>query len=122
MAYPQVSTTHYDEVKLMIDRFSKINDPLVFNENTSLAIVTAKNEKLGVTVKAQNEAAANLDTCTESYWQSDDELTKAVSSFRIQVGERYGKESDEYVWAGGVRPSEVRAKAAMTREAKKKKE
>lgn len=115
MAYSKVSTAQYDEVTLMIERFQKLNKPFEFNENTSLAKLIAKTAAYKAAIDAKNATLEQADKDTATLNEKDSELTKIRSSFKMQIGDLYGKDSDEYVWAGGVRQSEALEKAKATR-------
>jgi hypothetical protein len=120
MAILKVEKTACDKVQKTIDRFSKIDAQLAYDSNTSLAhLVTAKN-KLEGAIDARNAAATAFDAAILAMNDADAELSKLVSSFLILTGNRFTKDSDEYVWAGGTRQSEAIEKAKMTRLDKKK--
>jgi N-acetylneuraminic acid mutarotase len=115
MAYSKVSTAQYDEINLMIERFQKLNKPFEFNENTSLAKLIAINAEYKAAIDAKNTSLEQVDKDTAKLNEKDSALTKIRSSFRMQIGDLYGKDSDEYVWAGGIRQSEALEKAKATR-------
>jgi hypothetical protein len=120
MAILQVEKTHYEKVQKTIERFGKISPPVVYDDNTSLALLTAANTKLNDAIDARNAAAVVLSNSISAMNDADDELTKLESSFRLLTGNRFGRESDEYVWAGGTRQSEGIEKAKLTRLEKQK--
>lgn len=115
MAYSKVSTAQYDEVNLMIERFQKLNKPFEFNANTSLAKLVTTNNEYKAAIDTKNATLAQADEDTLVLSEKDSALAKMRISFRIQIGDLYGKDSDEYVWAGGVRQSEALEKAKATR-------
>lgn len=115
MAIPQVLKAQIEEVDLIIERFSKLNKPLVFNENTSLATLIAKRTQLNDAIDNRNAKATEFSESIVQMNDSDKDLIKNKSSFLVQVGQVYGKDSDEYVWAGGTRQSESLEKAKNTR-------
>ncbi len=120
MATPLVSKGHIDEVDLIIGRFNKLSKPLVFNENTSLALLIAKRNQALNAIEDRNAKATQFDAAIGTMNNSDKELSKMQSSFLLQVGDFYGKNSDEYVWAGGVRQSDAIERAKLTRQEKLK--
>ena len=136
MAIVKVEKTACEKVQKIIERFSKISPSVVYDENTSLAQLTATNNKLSDAIDARNAAASVLDAAVLTMNAVSTELTTISSSFLLLTGNRFGKDSDEYVWAGGTRQSEAIDKAKNTRltnqkaeeerlkaeEAKKKKE
>ena len=122
MATPLVSKGHIDEVDLIIERFNKLSKPVVFNENTSLALLIARRNQAHAAIEDRNDKATQLDASIVVMNNSDKELSKIQSAFLLQVGAVYGKNSDEYVWAGGVRQSEAIEKAKLTRQEKLKAE
>lgn len=120
MAIPQVSKTLCDETDVIIARFDKLAKPIVFNENTSLAILKAKNEQCKDIIDARNTAAEHLDACIIAVNNAEKELSKIRSSFMFQAGDVYGRNSDEFVWAGGIRQSEVIEKQKAKRQENQK--
>jgi hypothetical protein len=120
MAILKVEKTTCEKFGKTIERFSKISPPIVFDENTSLALLAAANNKLNDAIDARNAAASVLNSAIIAMNAADDELTKLGSSFLLLTGNRFGKDSDEYVWAGGTRQSEAIEKAKMTRLEKQK--
>ena len=115
MAIPQVLKAQIEEVDLIIERFSKLNKPLVFNENTSLATLIAKRTQLNDAIDNRNAKATEFSESIVQMNDSDKDLIKNKSSFLVQVGQVYGKDWDEYVWEGGTRQSESLEKAKNTR-------
>ena len=120
MAIPKVEKTHCNKVQKTIERFSKISPPVVYDANTSLVLLDAANQKLDTAIDARNAAAVALSNAIVAMNNADDDLTKVESSFLLLTGNRFTKDSDEYVWAGGTRQSEAIEKGKMTRLDKKK--
>jgi hypothetical protein len=119
MAFPQLSLSYYEDIKLMSDRFKKAYPTLVFNDNTSLFGLDTVNEAFKSATETRNDLAVKLDAAIIDTPEKQAALEKYAASFKIQVGEKFGKESDEYVWAGGIRPSEIAEKVRRTREENK---
>lgn len=115
MAILKVEKTACEKVQKTIERFSKISPPVVYDDNTSLAHLIAANNKLSNAIDARNAKAVEFDKAAIEVNDADDELSKLTSSFLLLTGNRFGKESDEYVWAGGTRQSESIQKAKATR-------
>jgi hypothetical protein len=115
MAIIEVKKTACDKVQKTIDRFSKISPLVVYDENTSLSQLTAAHSRLNEAIDARNAAAAAFDKTVIAMNEADDVLTKQTSSFLLLTGNRFGKDSDEYVWAGGTRQSDAIQKAKITR-------
>jgi hypothetical protein len=115
MAIPKVEKTHCKKVQKTIERFNKISPPVVYDENTSLVLLDAANQKLSNAIDVRNAAAVALSNAIIAMNEADDDLTKVESSFLLLTGNRFTKDSDEYVWAGGTRQSEAIEKAKTTR-------
>jgi hypothetical protein len=115
MAIPKVEKTHCKKVQKTIERFNKISPPVVYDANTSLVLLDAANQKLSNAIDVRNAAAVALSNAIIAMNEADDDLTKVESSFLLLTGNRFTKDSDEYVWAGGTRQSEAIEKAKTTR-------
>ena len=115
MAILQVEKGNCEKIQKTIDRFSKVSPPVVYDENTSLALLMAAKQKASDAIDARNAVAKAFDAAAIAMNEADAELSKMASSFMLLTGNRFTKDSDEYVWAGGTRQSESAEKAKMTR-------
>ncbi len=116
MALPIVLKTYVEKINKIVALFSKYHPDIVFNLDISLAILKAKRDAYDLAIDVRNEAAITLNNAILVVNTTEAELSKAESSFLVQVGERFTKDSDEYVWAGGTRQSEAIEKRKATLE------
>ena len=114
MAFPIVLKTYVEKINKVVSLFSKYHPDIVFNTDTSLAILKAKRDAYDQAINVRNETAIAFNNAILVVNTTEAELSKAESSFLVQVGERFTKDSDEYVWAGGTRQSEANEKRKAT--------
>lgn len=114
MAFPVVLKTYVDKINKIISQFSKYHPDIVYNTDISLSILVAKKNAYDQAIDARNEAAIAFNNAILVMNSAEAELSKAESSFLVQTGERFSKNSDEYVWAGGTRQSEANEKRKAT--------
>ncbi|MBL7817935.1 MAG: hypothetical protein JNL70_23200 [Saprospiraceae bacterium] len=122
MAYVKIPDAYYKACKAKIERLMRFNNPFKYTEDISLAGYVDVVERLNMATIERNEAAANLDAKTITYNQLVAEEASFESSLRNMIGndKKLGRNSDEYVAAGGVRQSDITAQAQQTREANKR--
>ena len=79
-------------------------------------------ERLNIARIERNDAAANLDIKTTTYNELAAEEASLDVSMRNMIGndKKLGRNSDEYVAAGGTRQSDIIAQSQQTREENKK--
>jgi hypothetical protein len=120
MAYTKISLSHYDDNMLIVNRLAKVNSPFVYGENVSLDITRAscEEEKRLILLKHSllDQADALGPQITAAAKKADDD----VANLRNSIGIDKGRNSDEYVFAGGTRQSDIAEKSKTTRENKKK--
>lgn len=114
MAFPVVLKTYVEKIKLMTDRFTKAHAGLVYNDDISLSQLIAKALKYEASIDARNAAAIAFSNSIDTMNQEEAELSKMESAFLMLTGIRFTKDSDEYVWAGGIRQSDANEKRKMT--------
>ena len=115
MALLQLSLDTYDENKLMIDRFKDSKGDYHYNDKTNLIGFEAANEAYKLSILNRNDYATKFDAAVIEVPEKLSALQQYAASFKTQTAETFTKESDEYVRAGGIRPSETAAKIEATR-------
>ena len=122
MAYIKIPLTFYSECKTKIERLMRFNNPFKYTDDASLSAYSDVVERLRVATIERNEAAAGFDAKTIAYNQALEEEASSAAALRNMIGsdKKLGKNSDEYVAAGGTRQSDIIAQAQLTRETNKK--
>jgi hypothetical protein len=115
MSYYKVDFKLYDEHKKRVLLLSKLQETFVYSKDTSLASYQAAVEAVRRAGEAKNTQLELLVKATDDYNAAVAYLEKQHSNLRTLIGVDKGKNSDEYVFAGGVRQSEVVAQAQQTR-------
>ena len=122
MAYVKIPDTAYKACKAKIERLMRFNNPFKYTEDISLGAYSDVVERLNIARTERNNAAATLDAKTIAYNQLLAEEASLDASMRNMIGndKKLGKNSDEYVAAGGTRQSDIIAQSQQTREENKK--
>jgi hypothetical protein len=122
MAYLKLSLDHNKETQTILNRLAKLNNPFIFGDNVSLsaAILAAKEEEDAINEK--NDLIDLLDAASIKANEKTKKSDEMLSALRTSIGVDKGRNSDEYVFAGGTRQSDVIAQQKATRESKKKAE
>lgn len=115
MVTEPVVKTIITEVDLTLERYGKLEKPVVFNENCSTLTLKADRDAAQAALDEEEAAAKALEAATAKKKEKLQKLVKAKSSFMVQAGQKFTKDSDEYVWAGGTRQSEAIERARITR-------
>ena len=110
-----VLKTLSEEVDLTIERFEKLEKPVVFNENCSTAILKTHNDEYKAALVEAAAATKALEAARTKRKEKLTQLIQSKSSFLVQAGQKFTKNSDEYEWAGGTRQSEAIEKGRITR-------
>lgn len=114
MAFPVVLKTYVEKVNKTIETFSKYHPGIVYTHETSLDMLITKRDAYDAAIDNRNAAAVVFDKSIVAMSKAEAELSKVESSFLTQTGDRFTKNSDEYVWAGGTRQSEANEKRKAT--------
>lgn len=129
MAYAKLTFDHYEANMKILNRLAKIDPTLDFGNGISLAAALAAGDKERKAYTAKNEALDVADAKGIEASAAAKEFDDILGRIKNLYGIIKGKESDEYVFAGGIRQSEVIEKQQTTRkenqkaeEEKKKKE
>ena len=120
MAYKKVNSDRYDEQVLIVKRLKRFNDPFTFSDGISLASYETDVEltkTTGDTLNTKIDEAEVASAAHVAAWKEVDRLQKAL---RACISGVKGRNSDEYVTAGGKRLSDVLALQEQKREEKKK--
>lgn len=116
MALPVVSKTYFDSIKAITDQFDKYRPDVVYKPDVSLSTLKAANLIYEKAIDERNAAAAVLDEKIIALNIAQANVSKQESSFLVQTGEQFTKDSNEYVWAGGTRQSDANEKRKATLE------
>lgn len=122
MAYSKNSFTHYDDNMEIINRLAKLNNPFIYGKNISLAVARSSSEEEKRLIQLKNDLLDQADALSPQIIVAAKTADTDVSNLRNSIGmdDDFGKESDEYVFAGGIRPSDIVEKRKITQSNKKK--
>jgi hypothetical protein len=119
MAYTKVSLKHYDDNMEIVNRLAKVNHAFVYGTHVSLAIAKASCEEENRLIKLKHDLLAQADELGAQILaaakKADDDMSNLRTSIRIE----FGSDSDEYVFAGGTRQTDIAEKSKATRQNKK---
>jgi hypothetical protein len=118
MSYLKVSFKRYEEHKKRVMLLRKLNNAFAYSKETSLATYDAAVEKVRMAAEAKNTQIEILNKATADYNDAVAQMEKALANLRTLIGVDKGKDSDEYVFAGGSRLSDALAQAQLTRKQK----
>jgi hypothetical protein len=115
MVNEAVKNARLEAAKLTIERFKKLPKAVLYSATVGLDAYITKvaNYETAIAKREADAAALNVSRLEVKDIESD--LAKFESSFLVLTAEAFGKESDEYEWAGGTRPSVAAEKAKVTR-------
>jgi hypothetical protein len=114
MAFLPVVKTYVEKIDKIINQFTKYHLGIVYKTDISLAILKAKRDAYDNAIDARNKAAAAFSEAINAMYAAQDDLSKQESSFLLHTGSHFTKDSNEYVWAGGIRQSESNDKRKAT--------
>ncbi|NJL35451.1 MAG: hypothetical protein HC899_00920 [Leptolyngbyaceae cyanobacterium SM1_4_3] len=83
-----------------------VSNSLDFGEGVSLADYTQLIEDLRAELATHNEALSLIDKSTNAIQDIESKLRDLSERLLLGVGTRYGKNSNEYEMAGGIRKSD----------------
>ncbi|MBD2514469.1 hypothetical protein H6G93_05505 [Nostoc sp. FACHB-973] len=93
----------------------EIDPNIDFGNGRSLKSLTELIEKLRNEINAYNKTLPLIDTLRTEMKELDKELNSLLETMLMGVAFRYGKDSCEYMMAGGVRTSDRIRKSRKTR-------
>lgn len=120
MAYKKVSLDHYDGNMEIVKRLAKVNNTFVYGENISLAIVRASCEEENRLIQLKHDLLDQASALGPQIAAAAKQADTNLSNLRNSIGMQFGRDSDEYVFAGGTRQSDIIEKGKATRQNKKK--
>ena len=115
MPYLKVDFKLYEEHKKRVTLLNKLQERFVYSNETSLAVYEAAVEAIKTAADAKNIQIDALNQATDDYNAAVAKAEKVIANLRTLIGVDKGKNSDEYVFAGGVRQSDSIALAQQTR-------
>jgi hypothetical protein len=122
MANELLKNARIEAAKLTIERFKKLPKAVLYSATVGLDAYVTKIANYEAAIAKRESDAAALNVSRLEVRDIESDLTKFESSFLVLTAEAFGKESDEYEWAGGTRPSVALEKARITRLEKQKAE
>lgn len=114
MAFPVVLKTYVDKINKITTLFDKYHPDIVYKPDVSLSSLKAAKLVYEQAVDERNEAAVILSDKIAAMYLAQGNLSKQESSFLLLTGEQFTKDSNEYVWAGGIRRSDALEKRRLT--------
>lgn len=108
MARMKKTTSHFDEAKTRLASLKSISPVLDLGNGLTVAGYEAAITDLLTRVNDYNTALSQLDSQLNSVRESDKALRDLSERMLTGVASRFGKNSDEYEKAGGIRKSERR--------------
>ena len=120
MAYKKVSLDHYNDNMETVNRLDKVKNAFIYGDNISLAIARAACEEENRLIQLKHDLLEQADAIGLQISIAAKNADTCLSNLRNSIGMQYGRNSDEYVFAGGIRQADITEKGKMTRESKKK--
>jgi hypothetical protein len=118
MPFLKINPKYFAEHQKRVTLLSKLNDPLIYSKEMSLAIYQSSVEALKATTDAKNKQLEILNALTLEHNAALAKADKDLSTLRAFIGADKGKNSEEYVFAGGIRQSDAIEQARQTRKQK----
>lgn len=124
MAYVKGNLSHYDGNMEIINLLAKLNNPFAYGKNISLSTARASSEEEKRLIQLKNDLLDQADALGPQIVAAAKTADTDIANIRNSIGmdDDFGKESNEYVFAGGRRPSETAEKRRITQSNKKKAE
>ena len=120
MAYTRLKLDHYDANMKILNRLAKLNDPFDYGNGISLAAAFAACEKEKQAYLVKNGLLDQADEAGSEAILAAKNVDELMANLKNSIGIHKTRDSDEYVFAGGTRQSDVIAQQKATREDKKK--
>jgi hypothetical protein len=114
VAFPVILKTYVDKIANILAQFDKYHPSIVYTADTSADSLRAAMITYDTAIEVRNADAIKFSNSITALDNAAAELSKQESAFLLQTGARFTKDSNEYVWAGGTRQSEVNAKRQAT--------
>lgn len=120
MVFNKVEPDYYDERKHVIEQLKRFNNPFEFSKEVSLAAQEAAVEDINAKKAAYNASIDVAEAARIAYFAAIEKEKQIAMALRTCLGGVKGKNSDEFVAAGGKRQSEIEALQQQGRDIKKK--
>ena len=120
MAYKKVTPERYQSYKLFFERLLRFKNPFSYDEDISLAAFGAAVDNVKTTGDTLNTKIDEAEAAGDDHVAACAEAERLLKALRTCIGGVKGKNSDEYVTAGGKRLSDTLALQDQSREEKKK--
>ena len=120
MAFNKVEPDYYNERKHVVEQLKRFNDPFEFSKVLSLATLEAAVENIRIKEAAYNAAIDVVEAARIARLLAIEEEKPIAQAMRTCLAGVKGKNSDEFVAAGGKRKSDIEAAQQKGREYKKK--
>ncbi|MBW4564120.1 MAG: hypothetical protein KME32_23860 [Mojavia pulchra JT2-VF2] len=104
-----------EKAQLRVSGLKAINPNIDFGDANSLQNMIQKIEQLRAKLDAHNTALAVIHAYRSDIEQLEKNLSALCEKMLLAVAVKYGKDSQEYVMAGGVRKSDRIRKSTITR-------
>jgi ABC-type hemin transport system substrate-binding protein len=115
MAGAKRSSNVLAKAQLRASGLKAIDPNIDFGDSNSLQNMLQQIEQLNAKLDAHNTALAVLDASRTDIEQLEKNLSALSEKMLLAVAVKYGKDSQEYVMAGGVRKSDRIRKSTATR-------
>ncbi|BAY10152.1 hypothetical protein [Calothrix sp. NIES-2098] len=115
MTLPKRSSRILEKAQKRASGLEAIDPNLDFGNSNSLQNMLAQIEQLRSKLHTHNSALAVIDASRTEIDQLEKSLSVLCENLLMSVGGKYGKESPEYVMAGGVLKSDRVRKGTITR-------
>ena len=120
MAYKKIESDYYDERKHVSTQLKRFSDPFEFSKDVSTAAHEAVVEDIKKTGDDLNAKIDAVEVAKLVHKAAIEKEKQVLQSLRSCLEGIKGRDSDEYVAAGGKRQSEVAIQQQQTRESNKK--
>ncbi len=115
MSRRQRTSKILEKVKFRVAGLKAIDPNIRFDDNYNLQNLTQLMDQVENILNNYNDAIAVIDSSKKKLDEMEKTLSNLSDKMLVGVGFRYGKNSDEYELAGGVRDSERVRKGRLTR-------
>ncbi|BBD59082.1 hypothetical protein NIES2109_18610 [Nostoc sp. HK-01] len=103
------------KAQLRASGLKAIDSNIDFGDNNSLQNMIQQIEQLSAKLDTHNTALAMIDASRTDIEQLEKNLSTLCEKMLLAVAAKYGKDSNEYEMAGGVRKSDRIRKSTATR-------
>ncbi|RUR80205.1 hypothetical protein ACF3DV_01070 [Chlorogloeopsis fritschii PCC 9212] len=104
-----------EKAQLRASGLKAIDPNIDFGDTNNLQNLTQQIEQLRTKIDTYNTALSVIDASRTDIEQLEKSLSTLCEKLLLAVAVKYGKDSQEYVMAGGVRKSDRIRKSTITR-------